>query len=122
MEFSRETSDALLVHSFERGRIRIGDTWHSDHLIIARDRVITPWQVPTPSDITTSLLEEALALDPEILLIGTGSKYLMSDVRLIADLAKRGIGTEIMDTAAACRTYNVLVHEDRAVVAALYNA
>ena len=66
-------------------------------------------------------MQQALELEPEILLIGTGTGYMLSDMRLIGELAHSGIGAEIMDTAAACRTYNVLVHEQRAVVAALYN-
>ena len=122
MEFTKEVTDALLVRSCEPGRIRIGETWHDEHLIIARDRVIAPWQVEDPAGITTTTLEQALELQPEILLIGTGSNYVMCDVLLIGELARRGVGTEIMDTAAACRTYNVLVHEQRSVVAALYNA
>lgn len=122
MEFSREVTDALTIRSLERGRIRIGDTWHSEHLIVTRDTVIAPWQIEDPASITTSMLEQALAFEPEILLIGTGSNYVMCDVHLIGELARRGVGAEVMDTAAACRTYNVLVHEHRAVVAALYNA
>ncbi|MGD2168438.1 MAG: MTH938/NDUFAF3 family protein [Gammaproteobacteria bacterium] len=122
MQFDREVTDALTIRSFEPGRIRVGETWHDGHLIISRDSIITPWQVDEPSDITTAALMQALRLEPEILLIGTGSSYVMCDVELIGELATRGIGTEIMDTAAACRTFNVLVHEHRAVVAALYNA
>jgi uncharacterized protein len=122
VEFTREVTDALLIRSLEKGRIRIGETWHEQHLIIARDQVIAPWQVEDPAAITTATLEQALELQPEILLIGTGSRYVMCDVLLIAELARRGIGAEIMDTAAACRTYNVLVHEQRSVVAALFNA
>lgn len=122
MEFTREVTDALTIHSFEPGRIRIGETWHSGNLIIARDRIIAPWQIPNAADITTATLAQALELDPEILLIGTGTQYQMADMHLISGLAAHGVGAEIMDTAAACRTYNVLVHERRAVVAALYNA
>lgn len=121
MEFTREVTDALTIRSFEPGRIRIGETWHSEHLIIARDRIVAPWQIANVAAITPATLEQALQLEPEILLIGTGKNYQMADMRLISELAAHGVGAEIMDTAAACRTYNVLVHEDRAVVAALYN-
>ena len=121
MEFSREVTDALTIRALERGRIRIGETWHTDHLIVARDTVIAPWPVEDPNGITLSLLDQALALEPEILLIGTGSNYVMCDVQLIGELARRGVGAEIMDTPAACRTFNVLVHEQRSVVAALFN-
>lgn len=121
MEFSREVSDALTIHSFEPGRIRVGEDWHSGNLIISRDRIIAPWEIDDPAAITKATLAQAIDLTPEILLIGTGRGYVMSDMRVIGELARSGIGAEIMDTAAACRTYNVLVHEQRSVVAALYN-
>jgi uncharacterized protein len=122
VQFNREVTEALTIHSYEPGRIRIGERWHNGHLIVSRASVISPWQVDEPTEITAQALEQALALEPEILLIGTGSRYVMCDVQLIGELARRGVGTEIMDTPAACRTYNVLVHEQRSVVAALFNA
>ena len=122
MEFNREITDALTIHSFEPGRIRVGEDWHAGNLIICRDRIIAPWHIADPAEISAATLSQAIDLDPEILLIGTGSGKLLSDMRLIGELARSGIGTEFMDTAAACRTFNVLIHEQRSVVAALYNA
>ena len=58
---------------------------------------------------------------PEIVLLGTGAEVLLPDLDLMAALAARAIGLEIMSTPAACRTFNVLVHERRRVVAALVN-
>jgi len=121
VQFDRETTDALTIRSCEPGRIRIGETWYTQHVIVAPDRVIEPWHVGHPGEITPLSLREAIELRPKILLIGTGAAYVMCDVHLIAELARHGIGTEIMDTAAACRTFNVLVHERRSVVAALFN-
>jgi uncharacterized protein len=120
VQFTREVTRAQTIRSCERGRIRVGETWFTDHLIITRDAVIEPWLVDDPRHITTQRLAPALEQDPKILLIGTGASYVMCDVELIAELARLGIGTEIMDTPAACRTFNVLVHEQRAVVAALF--
>ena len=121
MQFNREVTDALTIRSYEPGRIRIGEQWFGQHLIVARDVVIEPWRIETPHELTTELLAPALEREPEILLIGTGAQYVMCDVALIGELARHGIGAEIMDTAAACRTFNVLVHEQRSVVAALFN-
>lgn len=67
-------------------------------------------------------LAAALELEPEIILIGTGEDASLPDVELMSALAERGIGLEFMTTPAACRTYNVLVHEQRRVVVALFNA
>ena len=67
-------------------------------------------------------LGPAIALRPEIILLGTGDRHIFPESPLISDLASKSIGLEIMTTPAACRTYNVLVHENRQVVAALFNA
>jgi uncharacterized protein len=66
-------------------------------------------------------LAAALELEPEIILIGTGEGASLPDVELMSAIAERGIGLEFMTTPAACRTYNVLVHEQRRVVVALFN-
>ena len=58
-------------------------------------------------------------LKPEIVLIGTGAKLTFPDRALLAPLYKAGIGVEIMDTPAACRTYNILLGEGRGVLAAV---
>jgi len=60
-----------------------------------------------------------LALRPEVLLIGTGPRQVFPDRALLAPLHAARVGFEVMDTAAACRTYNVLVGEGREVAAAL---
>jgi uncharacterized protein len=122
VQFTREVTNAQTIRSYEPGRIRIGEAWFTRHLIVTREQIIEPWHISDPSDITKAQLAPALAHDPKILLIGTGTRYVMCDTELIGELARLGIGTEIMDTAAACRTFNVLVHEQRPVVAALYNA
>ena len=121
MQFNKEITEAHTIHSYEPGRIRVRDAWITGHLIVTPDTIIDPWHIEEPTQITTELLAPALAHRPEILLIGTGTRYVMCDVQLVAELARLGIGAEIMDTPAACRTFNVLVHEQRAVVAALYN-
>lgn len=122
MQINREVTDSLTIHSYEPGRIQIGERRLSEHLIVSRRQIIAPWQIAAPEDVTATALAPALSLEPEILLIGTGRRFAMADVALIGELARRGVGVEFMDTAAACRTFNVLAHESRAVVAALFNA
>ena len=65
-------------------------------------------------------MASALALQPEILLIGTGRRLVFPAHSLYAELFRKGIGLEVMDTTAACRTYNILLSEGREVVAALF--
>ncbi|HEX5420107.1 MAG TPA: MTH938/NDUFAF3 family protein [Gammaproteobacteria bacterium] len=121
MQISREKSQANVVRAWEPGRIRIGEQWLHGHLIITAERVIADWAVESPSRIDVASLEPAIALAPEIILLGTGPELILPDVDLMAQLAAQRIGLEIMSTSAACRTFNLLVHEDRRVAAALLN-
>jgi uncharacterized protein len=110
-----------LIRAYEPGRILVADRWVRGHLIVAPDRVIESWSVPAAADVTLADLEPALALQPQIVLLGTGAVLEWPEADLMSELAARAIGLEIMSTPAACRTFNVLVHEQRRVVAALLN-
>lgn len=121
MRFAKETTEANVIRAVEHGRLRVGERWFSGSLIVSADTIISDWSVETPDALTLDQLEPALELDPDIVLVGTGHESILPDVELVAALAERGMGLEIMSTAAACRTYNVLVHEQRRVVVALFN-
>jgi uncharacterized protein len=64
-------------------------------------------------------VEQILALKPELIIIGTGNKLVFPAVELYSSIIQHGIGVDFMDTGAACRTYNILMSEDRDVVAGL---
>jgi uncharacterized protein len=121
VQLTRDTVPANLVHSHEPGRIKIGERWLSGNVIVAPDQLIDSWLVAAAAEITVADLESALALEPQIVLLGTGASLVWPEADLMSELAARGIGLEIMSTPAACRTFNVLVHERRRVVAALLN-
>ena len=119
MKFVRENAgEGLLVRSYERGRIRVRDKYHDCPLIISPQQV-QAWQAGTVETMDLAQLEPALVQRPEILLLGCGPKRIEPPSKLIADLAAEGIGLEVMDSGAACRTYNILACENRCVVAAL---
>ena len=121
MQLTRDTAAAHLIHSYEPGRIRIGERWLAGNLIVSPEQLIEDWRVAAPADVTLADLEPALALQPEIVLLGTGATLHWPEADLMSALAARGVGLEIMSTPAACRTFNVLVHERRRVAAALFN-
>ncbi len=77
------------------------------------------WAVASTEFLTIEQLEDALAMKPGILLLGTGEVQTFPDPELMAAVMGLGIGLEVMNTAAACRTYNILASENRPVVAAL---
>lgn len=122
MQFTRETSAANVIAAWEPGRVRIAGRWLDGHLIVSADRIIEAWKAAEPKSLTYRDLEPAIALGPEIIVLGTGATIEWPDADLMSELARKRIGLEIMDTPAACRTYNVLVHEQRRAVAAIYNA
>lgn len=121
MQISRDASAVHFIRAWEPGRVRIGDRWVAGHVIVAAERVIEQWQPASPAAVTLADLEPALALAPTIVLLGTGAGRTLPDVDLMAALAARAVGLEIMSTPAACRTFNVLLQEERRVVVALLN-
>jgi len=121
LQLTRETSALNVIRAWDRGRVLIGDRWVSGNLIVSAEHVIAEWPARDPDTLRLADLTAALELEPEIILIGTGALAALPDLTLMDALAARGIGLEFMTTPAACRTYNVLVQEQRRVVAALFN-
>ena len=121
MKFTQELTSANVVTRWEPGAIHVGEHIVNEHVILSADTIIEPWQLAAPPQVELEDLAPALALAPEVVILGTGGQLRFPAPELLGELAGRGVGLEVMDTAAACRTYNVLVHEDRAVVAALLN-
>lgn len=114
----RHSTANLITHVGIEG-IRIGQTRIMQSVIVSATDLIADWPVRRLRGLDLESLAPALALAPEILILGTGDRIRFPAAALYAQLAARGIGLEVMDTAAACRTYNVLVNDQRPVVAAL---
>jgi uncharacterized protein len=111
--------DINYIRAYAPGRININDRLIKASLVLSPLKLMEDWPPQCLEDISLEHLEPALALEPEILVIGTGRSLVFPDARIMAGIQQRGIGLEVLDTAAACRTYNVLVSENRKVVAAL---
>jgi len=120
MLLNKEDSSVHLVGAWRAGAVRVGEEWLESHVIISAQTIIRDWAVDSPVALQLSDLEPAISMEPEIVLLGTGAQLILPDVNLMQLLGARGIGVEIMDTPAACRTYNVLAHERRRVIAALF--
>ena len=120
MHFAREDDRSEgLVRAYEQGRITVGDQQYSHSLILSPGQAITLWRPQDADDLLQEDFDPVLALQPDILLLGTGSRLNFPAPRLTVRLLQSGVGVEVMDTAAACRTYNILLVEQRRVVAAL---
>lgn len=112
-------ADTNLVRSYGPGRLRIDERTYSTSLIVTATAIIAPWRPTTAQTLTAADLEPLLGLAPEVVLLGTGARQQFPDVAVLRILHEQRIGVEVMDTSAACRTYNVLVTEGRNVAAAL---
>jgi len=120
MKFSLDdTDEALVVHGYGPGEVQVGGRRYRRSLLITPDGVRPDWGPDALDELTASHLAEALAHGPELLLLGTGEQQQFPSPRLFVTLMDAGVGYEVMDTAAACRTYNILLGEGRRVVAAL---
>lgn len=120
MKFTADRpGSAHVVREYAPGLLRIGERAIVTSVIVSPSTLLEPWRPRSMSEFTAADLDPAIAMSPEVLLIGTGPRQLFPDAAVFAALHVARIGFEIMDTGAACRTYNVLVGEDRRVVAAL---
>jgi uncharacterized protein len=111
---------AFLVHSYAPGEVRVGDTVLHRSCLISAERLIDNWRPQSLDELREEDLDAVFALQPEIVVLGSGARQRFPDTRLLAAILSRGIGCEVMDSGAACRTYNVLVSESRRAVAALF--
>src|SRR5689334_3658133 len=111
MKFTKDNAGRAtqVIRAYAPGRINVSDTLLTKSFIVAADRLIEDWPPQRFEDLTAEHLKAALALEPEILIIGTGKEQHFLSGELMASLSKVGMGLEVMDTAAACRTYNVLL-------------
>lgn len=120
MQFTRDLRlDINLIRSYQPGSLVIGDQVYTSNLILSPGQIMPDWAAASTEFLTMELLEGALAMKPGILLLGTGAVQRFPDPELMASVLGLGIGLEVMDTPAACRTYNILASENRPVVAAL---
>jgi uncharacterized protein len=120
MKFQPETAEGVnLINRQEPARVWVGGTAFAHSVLVPWVGVVQAWPVASLGDLTEGHFQQILALQPELVILGSGPRMRFVSSALLRSLIERRIGVETMDTPAACRTYNVLVSEGRAVVAAL---
>ena len=110
--------DYLFVRKAGAHEIVIVDRPFTSSLILCRDKVIDDWAIHDVSVLTPELVEPILALAPDVVLLGTGAHQRFPAQAVLAAFLQRGVGVEVMDNAAAGRTWDILASEGRNVVAA----
>lgn len=108
-----------VIRAYDRGEVVINDLRITQSVVVLPEQLIRDWPPQSFEDLTLEHLQTLADLDVEIILLGTGDKLRFPAAPLLQALAGTRIGLEVMDTAAACRTYNVLSAEGRKVAAAL---
>jgi uncharacterized protein len=107
------------IRRYEPGRLTVNDEVLVRSVIVTAGELLRDWPPQRVEEIEMTHLETVIALDPEVVLLGTGERQVFPDRALLRELIVRGIGVEVMDTAAASRTYNLLMSEERRVAAVL---
>jgi len=108
-----------VVRGYGPGVVRIGGRSFGSSVIVTPTTLIEDWRPAAIGQLLAEDLEPLLRLRPEVLLIGSGARQVFPARATLAALYSAGLGFEVMDTGAACRTYNVLAAEGRDVAAAL---
>ncbi|MGI9261947.1 MAG: Mth938-like domain-containing protein [Woeseiaceae bacterium] len=119
MKFSRETPSAVTVRHVEQGQIKVAEEVISENVVLFRDSIRRGFKPAEAGGISEQDIATLIAEGPEIIIFGSGWKATLPPRELVFALARKGIGFETMDTPAACRTFNILVGEDRDVAAVL---
>lgn len=108
-----------MISGYGSGYILINGQRYENNLIVTANTVLPNWEASFETDLEESNLVPAIELAPQILLIGSGARIRFPKPAVLRGLIAAKIGYEIMDTHAACRTYNILLEEGRNVAAAL---
>ena len=110
------------ITAYGPGWIEVNRQRHPNALLVRPEGEVIAWAVTDLAALQKEHLEALAAMKPELVLLGTGARQRFPHPAMLAALAHARIGIEVMDTGAACRTYNILMSEGRQVLAALIPA
>jgi uncharacterized protein len=120
MDMTLDSSNSrYLIRSYEPGSLRVNEEIYTQSVIVTPEHLIHPWAPQNFHSLLVEHLAELMVSSPQIILIGTGAKWQKISPEWLMIFYQQQIGVEIMDTRAACRTFNVLAAEGRKVAAGL---
>jgi uncharacterized protein len=120
MRFTQDsTSAANLIRAYRAGELKINDAVFRDPVIVSASAIAPGPEIDDIGALRPEHAAALLAFEPELVLLGTGVRQQFPDPEFGTQFLRAGIGFEVMDTGAACRTFNVLVAEGRRVAALL---
>ena len=120
MKLSLDIGDGnYVITGYEPGVVYINAIAYRQNLLVTPENLYTEWSLGPLANLQASAFDCLRPQLPDVLLLGTGARLRWPDRQLLPSLRDAGIGLEVMDTAAACRTYNILMAEGRTVAAGL---
>lgn len=120
MQFTQDLPEGyLFFRACAADAVTVVDRRLTRSFVLAPDRLVEDWPVTRAEQFDAAAAEAIAALEPEVVLLGTGERQRFPPREATVTLLRRRIGIEVMDNAAACRTYNLLAGEGRRVVAAI---
>lgn len=108
-----------IFSGYGSGYVVVNNKKYENSMITMPDKIIADWQASTVEKLTEEHFKLLIPYEPEIILLGTGATLRFPSLLVTKNLLESKIGIEVMDTNAACRTYNILMAEGRNVAAAL---
>ncbi|STX28791.1 Protein of uncharacterised function (DUF498/DUF598) [Legionella beliardensis] len=119
MHISLETGDQYAIQGYSESEVKIDSVIYQDNLVVSKYGVITNWQVPAIQQLSHENLSPLLTYEPKIIIIGHKLAGKFAPISLLQHLSSQRISLESMSIGAACRTYNILLNEQREVVLGL---
>ena len=120
MRFTQDSTSGInVIRSYASGELRVNETAYRGAIILSASTLIDMANIQNLDDLLEVVAARVLALEPELILLGTGARQVFPPPAFGAQFMRAGIGFEVMDTSAACRTFNVLVGEQRRAAAIL---
>lgn len=109
-----------LITAYGSDFIEVNKQRYTQSIIVMPEKIILDWSTTDFEHLSATHFNSLAALNPEVVLLGTGSAHRFAQPKLTKALIEKGISIECMTTHAACRTYNILMSEGRNVAAALF--
>ena len=120
IELDSENSTSNKIISYSNDSFALKDKIIKSNLVISKDHLIENWSVESYQYLALQQMDQIIAWQPEVILIGTGNESGFQNQELLSYVTSKNIGLEIMNMGAACRSYNLLIDEGRNVVACLF--
>ena len=120
MKFTRELTARLVIRNVSTNSIRINEASYGEAVALTAEEFIGAWPETPVEELVCDDFHAVFETSPEVVLLGTGPANVFPPRELTFAFARKGVGLEVMDSAAAARTFNVLANEGRRVAAVLY--